>query len=336
MSNTQVLDMFTKDQTWLEQQQGMTPWDEGCRCLAERLGQWLETYSEPVCDVVVTDDHKERTEYMARLWQCLGYHWQQGTEENNGVGAEAVAERIQGGQGYRRGGRLGGDPMRDVVLALAMTLRDGNAPIVFEADYCGFSRGLAGKLNHRLADNPDEWWNDLLDFLAGYTNPPGKLERFKGRCALQNWLGTVLWNFLRRWIQREWKLTNTAEIEDMAQTHTATGDGVAADESLGCFVELIRQSLGALSPNERLLLSLVYLDGMKQKEAAAVLGIHPGNVTRQLQKAIGRSQNHIEKIAAEHFADDSYEGVLEQLTEDPRAFAAALCDALEERREEKS
>ncbi|MBN2293281.1 MAG: hypothetical protein JXM70_12695 [Pirellulales bacterium] len=134
---------------------------------------------------------------------CLRYHWKQAVVDNGEVTSAAVAEHLQEGRGYRRGGQLGGDPMRDVVLAEAMTARDGRAPTVFEADYYGFSCGLAGRLNRRLVDNPDEWWNEFLDHLAGYSKQPGRLEKFAGRCGLQNWLGTVLWNFLRRWIRRE-------------------------------------------------------------------------------------------------------------------------------------
>jgi len=330
--------MFRNDKTWLEDQPGMTPWSEGCNRLTDQLTQWLERYSQSVCEEAVVENHASRPDYLDRLWRCLRHHWRQAAEiESNGsVSAEEVAERIQSGRGYHRGGRLGGDPMRDVVLAIAMTGRDGNAPIVFKSDYYSFSRGLAGKLNRRLIDNPDDWWNDLLDHLAGYTNPPGRLDKFAGRCALQNWLGTVVWNFLRTWIRQEWKLTQGGEVEDMGQTHTATDDSVAADESLHCFVELIREAVASMPKDDVLLLHYIFIEGLKQKDVAAILRIAPGNVTRRRQKAIEGLQCLVEEITQRVFGELAGDEVRQGIMEDPKAFAEALRKAIETMREDES
>ncbi len=331
--NEQIVYIFSDDKAWLGGRPDMIPWDEGTLQLAEQLRNWVEEYSRPVCEAVVTDDHDRWADYMNRLWGCLGYHWQQAVDENSKIAAAAVAERLQEGRGYRRGGKLGGDPMRDVVLSVAMTAGDGRAPTVFETDYYGFSRGLAGRLNRRLADNPDEWWNELLDHLAGYTKQPGRLEKFAGRCGLQNWLGTVLWNFLRRWIQHESKLTGSPENDDMDQKLGSTDDTTACDESLQCFVALVRETLDTLPKDDLLLLKMCFLEGLKQKDVATVLGIHSGNVTRRLKKALGQFRDNIEEAAAKRFGDGSYTGILEELTEDPKTFAAGLCDALGENQE---
>lgn len=308
----------------------MTPWVEGCRRLAARLGVCLETYSASICETVI-DRCAGQPVYLTRLWRCLRHHWKQAVEMNVQTELPDVVERIQAGQGYRGGGQLGGNPLRDVVLAVAMTRRDENAPRVFHSDYFDFSRRLAAKLDRHFYANPDEWWTDLLDVLAGYTNPPGKLEKFGGESALQNWLGTVLWNFLRCRVR---KPTNTVDIEDVSQPHSRPNDDLVVDESLRWFVELTRESFNALSSDDRLIISLVFLDGLKQNEASPILGVHPGNVSKKLKKAIERFQDHHEKIASKFLRHESYEGILQQLGEDPRAFAIALRNALEEKRED--
>ena len=331
-----ILDMFDKERTWLEDQPDMTPWEEGCHGLAEQLQQWLEAYSKSICDAVVNDDHEAWSEHVERLWQCLAYHWQQAAEANGGIEAQAVAKQIQSGRGYQRGGRLGGDPMHAVVLAVAMTSRDGKAPTVFHQDYYAFSRGLAGKLNPRLADNPDEWWNDMVDHLAGYTKPPGRLTRFFGRCGLQNWLGIVQRNFLKRWIRREWKLTDFAEVEDQEQTHMSTDVGAAANESLQCFVEVVRQALAALSKDDVLLLYYLYVKGLKQKDVATIIRIAPGNVTRRRQNALERLKDQIEQAATRLFGESNSGRFQEEIMEDPKAFAEGLRKAIEDMQEDKS
>ena len=328
--------MFSKDRDWLEGQPGMESWEEGCRELAEQLGKWLETYSRAVCEAVVRDDHEAWSEHMERLWQCLAYHWQQAAEANGGVPAREVVERIQQGQGYQGGGKLGGDPMRDVVLAVAMTLRDGTAPTVFEADYYEFSRRLAGKLNHALAKDPDQWWNELLDHLAGYTSPPGRLRKFLGYSAMQNWLGTVQWNFLRRWLEKQSKHGGTIEVGDMEETISTKDRQQVSSESLEHFVAIVSKAVRKIPKEDLLLIQMCFLEGLKQKEVAAILGIHSGNVGRRLQKVIQQLQANVEAAAAECFQDGSYKGILEELAKDSKAFATALCRALAEEQEDRS
>ena len=68
-----------------------------------------------------------------------------------------MTERIAAGHGYRAGGRLGGNPLRDVVLAVAMVRKDQRAPRVFQEDYYPFARGLAANVHKRLAADPD-WY----------------------------------------------------------------------------------------------------------------------------------------------------------------------------------
>jgi len=340
MNDGWLIEMFDQDKPWLERQPEMTPWERGCRNLVGFLDRWYSLYFEQVCRRAVEREERDgRSPYLSRLWQCVGYHWQdanraaeegaaaEGAVEGGPVAMETVVEKIESGQGFRRGGRLGGNPLRDVVLAVAMADKDDAATRTFEDDYFSFSRGIAGKYHPPLAKDTDEWWYDLLDHLAGYTNPPGKLDRFYGRCALQNWLGTVVWNFLRR---RKSRNEVTTDDFDALLTPSAPGDYlVELQESLHCFMSLVREALQTLSDDQRLLLTLIYVDGLRQNQVAGILGVHPGRVTRRRQAALARFRAKLEELGKARLQDAGFESVLDELETDPQSFAAALLDALE-------
>ncbi len=328
MNATDIQNILNEEKAWLERHPSMQPWEDGCRRLVTLLEDCLRRYSEMVRERAVRGADMDRPIYLARLWQCLGYHWRDALGLSRGdeqTSASRVAERIAAGRGYRGGGQLGGDPLRDVVLAVAMVRKDQRAPRVFEEDYRAFACGLAAKMHKRLAADPDSWWNDLLDHLASYSGRPARLDRFCGRCALRNWLGTVVWNFLRRW-----RLASGESPEMDA----IPGPSPSPNESLDHFAEIVRLAVATLSPRQRLMLALIYADGLKQNEAAALLGVHPGQVTRGLEKALPRLEQSIREIAATRLSKEACTGVFEDLRSNPRMFAARLREALEEGREQ--
>jgi len=327
MSTTDIQDILNEEKAWLESHPSMQPWEEGCRRVVRLLEDCLRRYSEMVRERAIGGADVDRPIYMARLWQCLGYHWRDALGLAAGgeqIAASQVAERIAAGRGYRRGEQLGGDPLRDVVLAVAMVRNDQRAPRIFQEDYYPFACGLAAKMHKRLAADPDSWWTDLLDHLAGYSGRPATLDRFWGRSALRNWLGTVVWNFLRRW---RLSTGESPEMDDIP------GPSPLPSESLDRFAEIVRLAVATLSARQRLMLALIYVDGLKQNEAATVLGVHPGQVTRGLEKTLPRLEQSIREIAATRLSKEACAGVFEDLRGNPRMFAARLREALEEGRE---
>ncbi len=322
--------MFDNDRYWLENQPQMQPWDEGCGRLSVQLGDWTADYSALVCDETVADGHPGHTNYLTRLWGCWSHHWEQAAG-NEPIEGSLVAQQIQSGQGYQRGKSLGGDPLRDVVLAVAMTDKENRAAQQFEADYFEYAKNLSGKVNPRFRDDADDWWNEFLDYLAGYTKPPGKLHRYVGKCALRNWLGTVLWNFLRRR-----PLPAGANMEEPIPTNPEqTVEEIAQSECVELFGEIIEAALAELDPQERLLLALLYIDGLKGKEAAAILGVHPGQITRKREAALTRLRELTAQHATAMERSDSFQDCLELLPGSQADFATALIEALKRQRGEE-
>ena len=85
-----------------------------------------------------------------------------------------VAEQIRQGKGYKKNGQLGGDPLRDVVLAQAIQLKDERALAVFAREYQPFIVAQVRRFQPAGQD-PTPCWNDLLIELGGYLLPEGTL-----------------------------------------------------------------------------------------------------------------------------------------------------------------
>ncbi len=324
----EIAAMFARERDWLQRQPNMTPWEQGCMTLEEQIDRWLKEYSAGVCEEVVTRRHAAHAVFVGRLWGCWSYHWHQAADRapRRRIEGPHVAEQIRAGRGWLRGGRLGGDPLRDTVLAVAMPLGDDRAVACFQSEYFDFLRRLAGKQRQRFYQDPDAWWNEFLDHLAGYTQPNPRLARFQGRSGLRNWLGTVLWYFLRR---RDKTPAHRTQPLDEDRVDGARPDVEAElGQCLEFFVERVREALGALSKEDRLVLYLLYVDRLKLKEVARIVGKHAGNVGKQRDRALGRLRRALAGRARDRGREELYEECLELRGVAPKDFADALIEAL--------
>ena len=347
--------VFHQEKEWLEKQPGMNPWEEGCRSLDELLGRQVTAYTSEICQTVVTHQHPHWKSYFRRLRWCLLYHWRDAAGKiDGGVAAQEVVERLREGKGYRGGGELGGNPLRDVVLARAMRYHDERAVKLFRSEYFEFCCGMAGRLDPGLAEREELWWSDLLDHLMGTLKPPGSLKKFDGRSALRNWLGTVLIRFLRRWQEKEDKCLQI-EPEKFNGKKNEAFAGVVDERELPyhyVIANIVRHAVRSLSNDECLLLYFLYVEELSQVEVAGIFGIHPGNVSRKRQRALENLLSSVESIAKLASDDEASESdrpktehelgsraradvpslmkILGQIKTGRAVFAKAICDALEQ------
>jgi RNA polymerase sigma factor (sigma-70 family) len=154
---------------------------------------------------------------------------------------------------------------------------------------------LFGILRARGAtvDETEELLADLWgDCVARQDDQPALLDKFSGKCSVQAWLATVA---TRRWIDLKRKQTRRK------QTALATRDGevndplehlpaVASPDRDDVLVELLRDSLrtafAAGAPVDMLMLRLVYLHGVSQRELMRMWGWSESKVSRQLSHAM--------------------------------------------------
>jgi RNA polymerase sigma factor (sigma-70 family) len=132
-------------------------------------------------------------------------------------------------------------------------------------------------------------WTDCV---PGSDDRPSLLEKFSGKCSLQGWLATVATN---RWIDKKRRDSRKVDI-------SASGSGEEEEDAFerlpgetnafreDATVELLRESLRkafARCPAEAMvLLRLVYLHGVTQREVVRMLGWSEAKVSRLLSHAM--------------------------------------------------
>jgi RNA polymerase sigma factor (sigma-70 family) len=151
-----------------------------------------------------------------------------------------------------------------------------------------------GETEELLAD----LWGDCV---PRNDDQPALLEKFSGQCRVQAWLATVA---TRRWIDLKRK-----QIRHGETNRPASDPGPnplerlpAAPETIReeALVELLRASLraafAACAPADLLMLRLVYLHGLSQRELMRMWGWSESKVSRQLSRAM----EQIEQTTLQH------------------------------------
>lgn len=275
------------DRGWLADQPGMTPWPAAANRIVRTLTRWAKDYTATLRIAHPGPD------CLPRLWACWSHHWRTAVERAGGpVDGFAVAAQIEAGRGYCRGGNLGGNVLRDVVLAAAMLRRDDAAVRRFEAEYKDTVVRQVTAVR-RFAGHESEWWNDLLADLVGVgkAGRDGRLARFSGRSGLAGWTVTVAVRFLADRVTRR---PPTADLgDDLIDPTAGTLRGVISADCLELLTGRVRDALAALSPRERLALRLSVVDGLQGQQIAGVFRINPGNVSRLLQSARDALWRHL-------------------------------------------
>lgn len=331
---SQIMDtsFFEMCRSWLETQPGMKPWDAGCTRAWQQLTRWLEEYSQTIGSKPIQANQPHSAPYLRRLWNCWSYHWRSASEivPAGRIDGLEVANRIRGGKGYFRGGLLGGDVLRDVVLAEAVIQKNESALQHLEREYKDYCLRQGKSL--ASFPNAEDWWYLLLDKLAGFTQAPGKLASFSGRCGLQNWLGTVVRNWMRDRLKKD-RLQTTGSGKDLAELAITEHPEqfLISEECRHLWVELLQRTLASLEARDRLLLRLRFAQGLTGKETAAILGIHPGNVSRREQRVLEHLRQRLQ--SAEVLDRSDYRECLQHLLtgKEGIGFAQALVEALEEK-----
>jgi RNA polymerase sigma factor (sigma-70 family) len=155
-----------------------------------------------------------------------------------------------------------------------------------------FSRGASRtEAEDLLAD----LWADCV---PGNTDKPSLLEKFSGKCTLQGWLATVAtnrWLDLKRRQSRNVDLTRREhDASDPDPFASVPADSISNKED--SLVALLRESLraafGSCSPSAMVLLRLVYLHDLTQREIVQMLGWSESKVSRYLSRAMEEIETH--------------------------------------------
>ena len=262
---------------------------DGCQQVARQLAELIEDLTSQVCDQPIGPKASAFCGYLQRLWVCIEYHWKRL--------AQAKPMRLAQVLGQIRPDEdsLKGDIPAEVILAQALEWGHERAAELFQDQYMPAVRAIARRLGgHRAVDGVENFAAELV--LPRDPRPP-RIATFQGRTTLSHWLVPVVSNFWRTQMRgRRWMPLELA------------ADPAAVDQAQPTIVESPCQRLlepifvhtaEALGPEDRLLLQMLVLDGVPQKELARSLGLHSGTLTRRRQRAAECLLNRVWQLTAD-------------------------------------
>lgn len=144
--------------------------------------------------------------------------------------------------------------------------------------------------------------------------PAGKLAYYSGRGSLAGWLRAVVAQLAVDQHRKQSRLVQTEEDADFDRiiqhgqdTNTWSGHGEVPNPELQISTKLagvqmkkaLAESIKELSAEDRLLVKLYYFDGLRLREAGAVLGVHEATASRRLTRVHAELRDEVERILVE-------------------------------------
>ncbi|MBD0371440.1 MAG: sigma-70 family RNA polymerase sigma factor [Pyrinomonadaceae bacterium] len=142
--------------------------------------------------------------------------------------------------------------------------------------------------------------------------PSGKISYYSGRGSLGGWLRAVVGQLAVDQHRRQSRLVQTEEDADFDRlahdTHAGEGafnithasvdpEHSFSERSAAHDVEdALAQAMRELAPEDRLLVKLYYFDGLKLREAGAVMGVHEATASRRLTRIHAEVRSKVEAI----------------------------------------
>lgn len=145
--------------------------------------------------------------------------------------------------------------------------------------------------------------------------PSGKLAFYSGAGSLGGWLRAVVGQLAIDLHRKQSRLVQTEEDTDMDRLsrdsrereeslgllHAAANpeDALAGNMAAADVEKALARALGELDDEDRLLVKLYYFDGLRLREAGAVLGVHEATASRRLTRIHSDVRSRVSAVLAE-------------------------------------
>ena len=142
--------------------------------------------------------------------------------------------------------------------------------------------------------------------------PAGKLSYYSGRGSLGGWLRAVVGQLAVDQHRKTSRLVQTEEDADFDRLARASNRGeeafsssqapsnpesaLAEQRAAGDVEAALASAVSELEPEDRLLVKLYYFDGLRLREAGAVLGVHEATASRRLTRVQGEIRKRVEAV----------------------------------------
>lgn len=220
-----------------------------------------------------------------------------------------------------------GPPDDENLLVQKCLARDPDALEILRENYLQPLRGVLVSRGAGPVEADDLSADIWADCVMGRPERPPLLERFNGRASLKNWLFRVGINAFIDIIRRPKPLPlspSDSETDEGVQTEPMRSVTQPLPES--GLVALLRTALErgfqSCAAEGLLMLRLVYLHDLSQREVAAMWGCHEARVSRSISSAMDsirqRTLDEIHKV--EPRLKLSWEDILELCRAEPLEF----------------
>ncbi|MFN2578511.1 MAG: RNA polymerase sigma factor [Pyrinomonadaceae bacterium] len=175
------------------------------------------------------------------------------------------------------------------------------------------SAARAASSNEAMADDvAQSIWAELHGLKTGKDGRPGgKLSYYSGVGSLGGWLRAVVGQLAIDQHRKQTKLVHAeedSELDRMAldesdvdgagayQSSTNPEEILTNDLASADVEKALGRALAELPDADRLLMKLYFFDGLRLREAGAVLGVHEATASRRLTRVQGDVRQHVEAI----------------------------------------
>jgi len=175
------------------------------------------------------------------------------------------------------------------------------------------SAARSASSNEAMADDvAQSIWAELHGLKSRSDGRPGgKLAYYSGVGSLGGWLRAVVGQLAIDQHRRQTKLVQTEEDSDLDRMalDDAEGNGDGPFHAAATPEDLLTTNLASadvekalgrafaeMADEDRLLMKLYYFDGLRLREAGAVLGVHEATASRRLTRIHGEVRQKVESI----------------------------------------